>query len=156
MASFQIHIDYLITGSDANATVAMSSASLSPDTGMPADDKSKTAIFANGDISIDKGDTADITYALGNDDTRLLSLVQIKSTDEREFGGELDDDEAADFPDFSRSNGSYNPGTEKTSARVHDGNSKAKDVDYRVRFTNSANGAIIYSDPRIRDSGGRN
>lgn len=157
MSSFRIQVNYTINGDDDNAVVRMTSAMLTPDTGGVAiDDKNKTAVFANGDINIDKGDTADITFALDNVDDWRLTLVQIKGKNKSDFGGSLDSDESADFPGFDANNGSYSPGAQKTSAKIQDDNSKAKDIDYRVQFTNTSTNAIVYSDPRIRDSGGLN
>lgn len=159
MANFGITINYVITNSQA----AITSVSVGPAVGETADKNCRTSVSANGDINLDTGDTAVLEFVLSNDDNWVLSAVQLKDSDRSNFGVQpgggkaLDDDEEVDYPDIPQDTGTYmTSGDAPMRASFSDTNKKGKSVDYRVQFTNSTTGEVIYSDPRIRDSGGAN
>lgn len=129
MANFGITINYMITNSEA----AITSVRVGPAVGETADKNCRTSVSANGDINLDTGDTAVLEFVLGNDD------------------------EEVDYPDIPQDTGTYmTSGDAPMRASFSDTNKKGKSVDYRVQFTNATTGEVIYSDPRIRDSGGAN
>ena len=159
MAAFDITLNYLIV----NNVVHMTSASISAGTDQVISKECKTSVSANGDINLDTGDTANITFQLNNDDNFKLSFVQLKDKDRGQFGAPpgggnaLDDDEEADFPDANQRDGSiWAQGTQPMSLTIRDTNQKNKAVDYQVVFEDIVSGYTAVSDPRIRDSGGSN
>lgn len=160
MADFDITLNYLVINNVAH----MTSASISAGTDQTISKSCTTSVSANGDINLDRGDTANITFRLGNDDNWRLSFVALKDKDKSQFGppedggNALDDDEETDFPDADQRSGYIMArGTQPTmSLTIRDTNRKDKAVDYQVNFEDTVTGRTAASDPRIRDSGGSN
>lgn len=159
MANFNITLNYLVI----NNTAHMTSAAIAATTDQVISKTCTTSVSANGDINLDTGDTADITFQLGNDDNWKLSFVALKDKDKSQFGppsgggNALDDDEEIDFPDANQQSGYVMAqGTQPMSLTIKDKNKKNKAVDYQVVFEDTVTGYTAVSDPRIRDSGGAN
>ncbi|MBL37087.1 MAG: hypothetical protein CMP07_01635 [Xanthomonadales bacterium] len=159
MADFDITLNYLVV----DGKVHMTSASISAATDQVISESCSTSVSANGDINLDKGDTANLTFNLGNDDNWALSHVQLKDKDKDQFGAPegggnaLDDDEEIDYPDVPQRDGTLMAqGTQPMSLTIRDTNQKNKAVDYQVVFADIVTGQTAVSDPRIRDSGGLN
>lgn len=159
MANFTITLNYLVI----NNTAHMTSATIAATTDQVISKTCTTSVSANGDINLDSGDTADITFQLGNDDNFKLSYVQLKDKDKSQFGAPsdggnaLDDDEEIDFPEVPQQDGTLRPeGTQPMSLTIKDTNKKNKAVDYQVVFEDIVTGYTVVSDPRVRDSGGAN
>lgn len=158
MAEFDITLNYLVV----DGVVHMTSASIGASSDQVISKSCTTSVSANGDINLDRGDTANITFRLNNDDNWAVSHVQLKDKDKPQFGQPpgggkaLDDDEEIDFPDVNQNDGTLMAaqGTQPMSLTIRDTNQKNKAVDYQVVFWDTVNGTTAVSDPRIRDSGG--
>lgn len=159
MANFTISMNYLIVDN----VVHLTGASISAATTETISENCSTSVAANGDINLDSGDTATLSFNLGNDDNWHIQSVQLKDKDKSQFGQQpgggyaLDDDEEQDYPDVDQETGTITAqGTAPMSISFSDTNQKGKTVDYQVVFHNLISGLTIVSDPRVRDGGGAN
>ena len=161
MANFTITLNYLIVNDPAgNPQPHMTSTGIAAATSETVSETNSTSVTANGDINLAASDTATLKFNLGNDDNWAITSVQLLDQDRTDWGGSegnkaLDDDEELDYPDVDQQDGTVlAPNSSTMSISISDANAKNKTVNYRVAFKNAVSGAIIYSDPRIRDGGG--
>lgn len=147
MNAYTISIAYAVQN---DTTLAVSSATISP----TPPSGSKTAVAANGDITMGKGDTSTITYSCNSNGWRL-SEIQLKSQGRSKWGPQsgrdrLDSDAADDFPGVNANSGTVNVGA-SGQASISDANQKSSTVDYRVGATKG--NTTIWSDPSVKNNG---
>lgn len=160
MADFTITLNYLVVDDAGDVYVHMTSTSIAAAPSETISATNSTSVAANGDINLASGDTATLTFNLGNDDEWAIDSIQLLDQDRTDWGGSpghkaLDDDEESDYPHVDQQSGTVNaPNNATTSISITDANARNKTVNYRVKFQRADTGDNIYSDPRIRDGGG--
>lgn len=157
MASFDITMVYTII----NGVVHLKNASLSGMDSQTIPDNNSTSVSANGDINLQKGDTATLSFEFDDDDDWGIYAVMLKDTGKSGFGVQegggnvIDDEEEQDFPTVSQTTGTVSPTADSPNTiSFEDANVKDKTVDYQVVFQNSSTGEFIVTDPRVRSGGG--
>jgi len=146
MTEYTISLSYKVS----NNTVEFDTGSTSPS----PPGSSKTGSDDDGNVTVDKGDTASIEYECSTSGYSLAE-VQMKTKGRDKWGKQkgknrLDSDAAEDFPDVPADSGTVTPdSTDKI--KIKDDNKKSSKVDYRVGINDD--GTIIWSDPRVKNNG---